>query len=126
MKRKLFCEISPLTYQISLYKGRVFRHMRDFIFHTNFATEKRTDGLPVVVYAQKTLMRRRLGNVDMRLQDNKVINLNLAVPKVNGIIIKPGEIFSFWKLVGSCSAKKGYREGLVISGGRTGTGKSAV
>ena len=30
-------------------------------------------------------------------------------------MIAPGETFSFWKLVGSCTEKKGYKEGMVIS-----------
>ncbi len=59
-------------------------------------------------------MRRKLGNTD-QLQENKVINLSLATPKVSGILIKPGETFSFWHLVGAYSAKHGYREGLTIS-----------
>lgn len=27
------------------------------------------------------------------------------------ILIRPGEVFSFWKLVGPCSAKRGYQRG---------------
>lgn len=36
----------------------------------------------------------------MALQENKAVNLAIAAPKVNGITIKSGETFSFWKLVG--------------------------
>jgi len=50
----------------------------------------------------------------MRLQENKAINLSLAAPKISNIIIKPGEIFSFWKLVGNPTEKKGYKEGLTL------------
>ena len=32
----------------------------------------------------------------------------------SGIIIKPGEIFSFWNLVGNITKDEGYLEGLVI------------
>ena len=58
----------------------------------------------------------------MQLQENKAVNLSLAAPKVNGIIIKPSETFSFWRLVGSCTARKGYKAGLVISKGATAAG----
>lgn len=59
-------------------------------------------------------MRRKLGNVNMELQENKAINLALSAPKISGIIIKPGETFSFWKLVGRCLEKDGiYRNGKV-------------
>ena len=51
----------------------------------------------------------------MELQINKKTNLKLAVKKINKLIIKPGETFSFWYLVGKTSKKYGYKEGLVIS-----------
>ena len=120
-RRKLFCELSPFTYRLSVCKGRTIRLLRNLRVR-RFARERREELLPVVVYAQRTLMRRRLGNVEMQLQENKVINLNLAAPKVSGVVIKPGEIFSFWELVGACKARAGYREGLVFSNGRPARG----
>lgn len=54
------------------------------------------------------------------LQDNKAVNLALAAPKINGILIRPDETFSFWHLVGSPSAARGYRTGLVIANAQTG------
>lgn len=71
-----------------------------------------------VAYSHKSLIRRKLGNVDMQLQENKAVNLAIAAPKINGIIINPGETFSFWKLVGRCSHRNGYKEGLTISSGK--------
>lgn len=114
MQRKLFCQISPLTYSISIKRQRLERRIKDLLSNTKFSTEK-SEKLPVVVYKHNSLIRRKLGNVNMELQENKAVNLSLAAPKINGIIIRPGETFSFWKLVGICSAKKGYKEGLTIS-----------
>lgn len=114
--RKLFCEISPLTYKISVIKCQYFRHIKN-LFTRNLATIKSDNLLNFTIYKQSSLIRRKLGNVDPLLQDNKAINLGLASPKVSGILIKPGEVFSFWKLVGSCTTKKGYKEGLMISNG---------
>lgn len=117
-RRKLFCEISPLTYKISVTRCQIIRHIKNLLTK-NMATVKSESLLPYKIYKQSSLIRRKLGDVDSILQDNKAVNLGLAAPKISGIIVKPGEIFSFWKLVGSCSVKKGYREGLMISGGRT-------
>lgn len=58
----------------------------------------------------------------MSLQENKAVNLNLAISKVNGIIIEPGQTFSFWKLVGSCTKRKGFKEGLIIKNGQPSQG----
>lgn len=124
MQRKLFCQISPTTYRISVQKCRLQRHIRDLFSRQIFASKKSNRPLPILIYRHKSLIRRKLGNVHMDLQENKAVNLSLAAPKVTGILIRPGETFSFWHLVGSLSARKGYLEGLVISNGqpKAGTG----
>ncbi|MCT4598264.1 MAG: VanW family protein [Vallitalea sp.] len=117
MARKLFCEWNPFTYKISVIKGIFIRRLQWIINRRSFVSVRKTDKLPVKIYEHKSLIRRKLGNVDMQLQENKATNLGLATPKVNGIIIKPNEIFSFWRLVGKCTKKKGYKEGLTIKSG---------
>lgn len=122
MPRKLFCEISPLTYRISVKKGVLLRRLRDTFGDGRFAKTKAAEPLPVRVYSHNSLIRRRLGQVDMRLQENKAVNLSLAAPHINGILIRPGEIFSFWRLVGNTTAARGFREGLTISSGKATSG----
>lgn len=125
MKRRLFCEISPLTYKISMLKCIVLRHIKNLlgvIFGVRFASEKTEEKLPVLIYKHSSLIRRRLGNADMRLQENKAVNLSIAAPKISGILIHPGETFSFWGLVGSPDEKKGYLEGLTIEKGTPSSG----
>ena len=121
-KRRLFCEISPLTYRLSRRRGIIVRWLNDLLSGKKFARTKSDQLLPVVVYRHSSLIRRKLGNTEMELQENKAINLSIAAPKVNGIMIYPGETFSFWKLVGPDSEKRGYREGLTISSGRPSRG----
>ncbi|MBO5798213.1 MAG: VanW family protein [Clostridia bacterium] len=122
MSRKLFCEISPLTYRLSVKKGVIKRRLQDVFGGGQFATHKEREPLPVRVYRHNSLIRRQLGQVDMQLQENKAVNLSLAAPHVNGILIRPGETFSFWQLVGAPTKARGYREGLTISSGRTTSG----
>jgi len=124
MARRLFCELGPRAYQISLWKVCALRHLRNLRNKAKdkIARERSAEPLPCLVYAHKSLIRRRLGDVDMRLQENKAVNLGLAAPKLDGILIRPGETFSFWALVGHCTAKKGYLEGLTLSRGQTQAG----
>ena len=122
MARKLFCEISPLTYEISAFKGRTVRRLRDLTSGQRFAKVKQTEPLPVSIIRHNSLIRRRLGNVNMTLQENKAVNLGLAAPCLNGVLIRPGETFSFWHLVGNATARRGFKEGLTISGGETKSG----
>ena len=120
-KRKLFCEINPLTYAISVMKMQLVRHMKNMFSSAKFAKTK-SDPLPILVYKHTSLIRRKLGNVDMQLQENKATNLGLTAPKINGVLIKPGQTFSFWQLVGPCTTRRGYKEGLTISSGKPTSG----
>lgn len=122
MKRKLFCEISPFTYAVSRKKCIVIRSVKNLLDHKKLARTKQTEELEYVICKHNSLIRRRLGNVDMQLQENKAVNLSIAAPKINRILIRPGEVFSFWNLVGKTSAGRGYKEGLTISGDKTGPG----
>lgn len=119
MKRKLFCEISSVTYKVSVAKCILLRNVQDIVNKKNFAKSKQEDLLPVVIYKHNSLIRRTLGNVDMQLQENKAVNLSIAAPKINKVLIRSGEVFSFWKLFGKCTYKKGYKEGLTISNHHT-------
>lgn len=121
MGRRLFCQLSPTAYRISVEKNRMQRRLKDMIMKKAFAKQK-GQPLPVMIYRHGSLIRRTLGNVDPRLQENKATNLAIAAPKVSHILIRPGETFSFWKLVGNTTAKKGYQEGLVLKGGQSDSG----
>ncbi|MHC1696386.1 MAG: VanW family protein [Eubacteriales bacterium] len=121
-KRKLFCQLSPLTYKISERKCIAVRHLKNMTSGIRFSSSKSSDKLPVLIYKHGSLIRRRLGNVDSRLQDNKAVNLTLSAPKISGLLIKPGETFSFWRLVGKPTVRKGYKEGLLISNGQMSSG----
>ena len=122
VKRKQFCQLSPAAYRLSVARCCAARSIRDRLSGIRFAAQRQEQPLPIVVYRHKSLIRRKLGNVDMRLQENKAVNLALAAPCVNGILIRPGETFSFWRLVGNPTQKRGYREGLTIANARTGQG----
>ena len=88
MVRKLFCEISPLTYEISLWKENIRHDLKDLMSYVRFAEEIRKEELPCVVKSHSSTILRNLEGVDMRLQKNKRTNLKLASDTINGIIIK--------------------------------------
>lgn len=50
---------------------------------------------------------------------NRIYNITLAATRLNGILIKPGEVFSFNKALGDVSVFTGYKQAYVIQNGRT-------
>ncbi len=70
--------------------------------------------LPFRVKKHSSVLIRKLGSSDIQLQYNKIVNLKIAVKKINGIIISPGETFSFCKTVGYTTKKKGYLPGIEL------------
>lgn len=117
-KRKLFCEISPTTYAIALKKQIITRHIKNFLGKEKWAHTFEQEKLPVLVASHHSNMIKRGPGIDPQLQLNKADNIRLACSKMNGLIINPGEAFSFWKYVGKTSKKNGFSEGRIIANGK--------
>ncbi len=115
-KDKLFCELNPTCYAISMQKEICKRHIKDFVSNEKFAKTKNTEKMPNVVSSHSSNLIKRGPGIDITLQENKATNIELACKRINGTIIHPGETFSFWKAVGKTTKKKGYKDGRVIIG----------
>jgi vancomycin resistance protein YoaR len=46
---------------------------------------------------------------------------NIVIPArlINGTVVRPGEVFDFWRAVGPVTPSRGFRMGGIIQGGRT-------
>lgn len=115
-KRKLFCELNPVCYQISVKKEQIRKRMRDAVKHERFASSYYWKLLPNSVFYYCTDMIKKGPGIDPTLQMNKAENIKLAAKSINGIMIYPGEVFSFWKCVGKLSRRRGFKDGRVIKG----------
>ena len=113
-KELLFCEISPTTYKISLKKEILKRHIQNFKQGKKFSKTRKESLLPNVVSSHSIKLIKRGPGIDINLQKGKATNIQIAAQTLNHIIIKPGEEFSFWSLVGNTTKRKGYQEGRVI------------
>ena len=51
--------------------------------------------------------------------ETRIYNINLAASRLNGILVAPGETFSFAQSIGDISAYTGYKQAFIISGGKT-------
>jgi len=71
-----------------------------------------------VVARHQSLLRRKLGESAPRLQQQKVVNLKQAIQKLNGVIIQPNHIFSFWEIIGKPRYGDGYVDGMLLADGK--------
>jgi len=88
-----------------LFDGQTYSHLKET---TPFAYR---------IKKHKSTLLRKLGTSEMYLQHNKVDNLKLVAEALNGTIIQPNETFSYFKLLGKPSAKRGFKEGMELSHG---------
>lgn len=113
---------------VRLVAGRAYytgRRYADWILGgKTYASHRRPDSLPYAVFGHQTVLMRKLRDVDMQLQVNKVTNLRIAAKRLDGILIRPGETFSYWKTIGKPTKAKGYVDGMVLhyGGFKSGTG----
>lgn len=117
-RKRLFCELGPTAYAISLRKQIITRKIRNLLSREKFATRRQSDTLPTLVSSHTSGMIKRGPGIDPVLQTNKADNIRLACSRISGLIVAPGETFSFWKLVGKTSESNGFAPGRVIVNGR--------
>jgi len=87
-----------------------------------FSNDILKKNLDYKIYTHKTPILRALKDVDMWLQYNKLDNLKIAIKTLNRLLIKPQEIFSYWKCIGKPTKKKGYKKGMVLEQGQVKNG----
>jgi len=120
--RKPLSLYHPLLYKLRVWQKRLFHSIAwQFSSHTYAHTLSGT-ALPYRTIKHTSKLIRKLGDSDIRLQHNKVANLTLATPYLNGILIRPHEYLSFWQLVGQPTKARGFVEGMELSFGEARAG----
>jgi vancomycin resistance protein VanW len=108
----------PALYWLRVWQKRLFRQIAWHCSRKRYArNENAANRLPFRYLKHTSKLIRKLGDSDVTLQHNKVINLKLAVAAIDGVIIAPGEHLSFCRLVGRPTRKRGYVEGMELSFG---------
>ena len=113
---------SNLRLKCGMIYYSILRKLKWMTMFQKFARVHDQKPLKHLCFSHNTLLSRQLKDVDMWLQDNKIVNLNVAVPKIHGILIRPGETFSYWWLIGKPTRRKGYKEGMILRNGKFSAG----
>lgn len=74
--------------------------------------------LPHMLFSADNGLYNTNTGFDMVYQENKVFNLKLAAKTLHGLLIKPGETFSFWQMVRNADKHMPYKDGLVVKNGK--------
>ncbi len=120
--RKLLSQRHPLLYFFAVEARRLKRRLEWFFDSKKYSKNIAEKKLEFRIKKHQSVLLKKLGANNEQLQINKVTNLKIAAEKINGIVIKPGETFSFCKLVGKPTQKKGYLHGMELSFGEARAG----
>lgn len=117
MARKLLSQVHPLFYFLSVWKGRCRRYVQWYLGGARPCRTVEPRRLPYRVKKHQSVLIKKLGDSDLQLQYNKVRNLQLAMARITGLLIRPGETFSFCRRVGLPTRRAGYLPGMELSFG---------
>ncbi|HEY9336114.1 MAG TPA: VanW family protein [Kribbella sp.] len=118
VRRRRWSERVRLLYPLAVRYHRAVKRLDWMTSSTPYAATHDVKDLPVRIKRHKSLLLRQLGETEMWMQHNKVANLKLACAQVDGLLIRPGETFSFNKVVGNATRRKGYLKGMRLSNGQ--------
>ncbi|NTE05195.1 VanW family protein [Agrobacterium tumefaciens] len=121
-KRKLISQYHPVLYFLAVWIRRIKRRLEWLLDNKKYADIRSGQKLEFRIKKHQSVLLKKLGENNEQLQLNKVTNLKIAAAKISGIIIKPGETFSYCKLVGLPTKTKGYLMGMELSFGEAKAG----
>jgi len=112
--------------KLRIFTGKIYYTLKKncywYLSGTKFADNLSDISLSVEIFSHKTPLLRKLKDVDMWIQHNKITNLKLAIKKINKLFLKPQQTFSFWRQIGKPTKKKGYVDGMVLHNGEVRSG----
>ncbi|ETZ05265.1 vancomycin B-type resistance protein VanW [Holospora undulata HU1] len=124
-QKKLLSEVSPIVYFVRIWQKRIIRFIYLFFHKKTYSLDFSKEQLTYRCTRHNSKLIRNYLTDDplyMKWQRNKIVNLKLAIEKINNCIIKPGQTFSFWYMIGRPTEKKGFLEGMEISRGKARAG----
>jgi vancomycin resistance protein VanW len=93
-----------------------------YVSSKTYATRRSAVDLAFGHASHRTPLLRQLKGVDMWLQHNKAASLAVAASCIDGVMVRPGETFSFWRMVGKPTARRGFKTGMVLRNGTVAEG----
>lgn len=115
--RKRLTELFPFLLPIRMWQRNVWVQLK-MRFDGNHYARKREVRLPYLVSKTSVSLLNYQTGASMEYQYNKVHNLKLASQMLQGLIIEPNEVFSFYWSTRNPKKYGDYKEGLVDIDGK--------
>ena len=118
MPRKRLTQLFPWLLPLRQAQRKLFFYCGMRFDGNKYARTISRDTLPYEVFSSSCQMYNRSTGFDMKYQENKVFNLKLAAARISGLVIRPGETFSFWHCVRGADKRTPYKDALAEVDGR--------
>lgn len=112
MERKRLTQRFPWLWPLRKWQKCFCFYLKMKLDGCKYATAQNTHPLPVVLFTSTCPLYNRETGFPMVYQENKAFNLKLVAQKLDGLILRPGESFSFWNCVKHADRHTRYKEGL--------------
>lgn len=118
MPRKRVTELFPFLLPLRQWQRKKCFYGKMRMDGNRYAESLSRELLPEQLFESAFLMVNEHSGFDIQYQYNKVHNLKLAAATMDGVLIRPGETFSFCWLARHAEEKEPYRDGLNLSNGK--------
>ncbi|WII35274.1 glycopeptide resistance accessory protein VanW [Paenibacillus thiaminolyticus] len=118
MKRKRLTQIFPFLLPVRAMQRKMCFYVGMRLDNHRYAGAINRKQLPYKLFEADCPLYNYNTGFDMKYQENKVFNLKLAAKTLNGLLIRPGETFSFWRLVHYADKHIPYKDGLTVTNGK--------
>ncbi|WP_130862719.1 VanW family protein [Bacilliculturomica massiliensis] len=121
MKRKRVTEMVPGLLPLRKKQRRACFYLKMALDRNHYAGEIQREPLENSIFSASSTVINRNSGFDIQYQYNKAYNLEVASKPVSGVLIRPGETFSFWRLLKDADAQTPYKEALALHEGEMST-----
>ena len=118
MSRKRVTQMLPFLLPVRLMQRKMFYYAKMRFDGRSYAETIDEKQLPYTLFETDCALYNGNTGFDIVYQENKVFNLKLAAKTLNGLLVKPGETFSFWRCVRHADRHIPYKNGLKMLNGK--------
>lgn len=118
MPRKRVTQLFPALIPLRRWERKKLFYLKMRLDRNRYAASVSLTPLPFVLFETGEVMVNPNTGLDIVYQRNKVHNLTLAARRVSGVLLRPGETFSFWRLTRDADRDEPYKDGLELVNGK--------